>query len=152
MKTSIRNYDLIFLVILIAISFIQIKSDNTTNGSTSSTSSTVSTSATTLTTSSITTTLTSSSSSTSKSISGECKLSKASEHETSLLAKLNILKGEKYTWNDTDHAYYFTICSRADNSRNENEGFLQINRKTGKSFVLGRLDDVDLEGLDGTSN
>jgi hypothetical protein len=47
--------------------------------------------------------------------------------------------------------YYFTICSKADNALNDDEGFIQKNRESGKIFVLGRLNDIDLEGLEGPS-
>lgn len=76
----------------------------------------------------------------------ECVLSKSSSYEKSLLEKVNTLKGEKYTWEDDDHQYFFSICSTAENAEEKDQGFIQMNKKQKKKFVLGRLNDVDLEG------
>ena len=74
-----------------------------------------------------------------------CNLSKSSELEQQLLAKVNQIKGQKFEWSDEDHKYYFSVCSTADNSDSSDVGFVQVNSK-GVKFVLGRLNDVDLEG------
>jgi hypothetical protein len=56
---------------------------------------------------------------------------------------------QSYTWSSPsdEHEYYFTVCSKAPKATEVNEGLIQINRNTSKHFVLGRLDDVDLEGI-----
>lgn len=74
-----------------------------------------------------------------------CNLSKSSELEQQLLAKVNAIKGHKFEWSDDDHKYYFSVCSTADNADSSDVGFVQVNSK-GVKFVLGRLNDVDLEG------
>lgn len=51
---------------------------------------------------------------------------------------------------DNDHIYYFGVCTKADNADKADEAFIQINKKSKNKYVLGRLNDVDLEGF-GTS-
>ena len=43
--------------------------------------------------------------------------------------------------------YYFGVCTKAYNGSKDNEGLVQINKKTQQPYVIGRLADVDLEGL-----
>lgn len=77
----------------------------------------------------------------------ECQLKGSSPYEKRTLERLSVLKGEKYTWEDPDaHTYYFGICTAAENSNANDEGLVQINRLNKNRFVIGRLDDVDLEG------
>ncbi len=77
----------------------------------------------------------------------ECELKGSSPYEKKTLERLGALKGKKYSWKDTDgHDYYFGICTAAENSKETDEGLVQINRNTTNRFVIGRLDDVDLEG------
>lgn len=76
----------------------------------------------------------------------DCQLSKSSQHENKLLDILNKFKGEKYSFDDGEHQYYFTICAKSEKGGQTNEGFVQMNKKSNQTFVLGRLDDVDLEG------
>jgi hypothetical protein len=37
------------------------------------------------------------------------------------------------------------VCARAPNATKDDEGFIQVNKQTGKKFVIGRLNDVDIE-------
>jgi hypothetical protein len=77
----------------------------------------------------------------------ECELKGSSPYEKNILERLSVLKGEKYSWNDPDeHSYYFGICIAAEHSNASDEGLVQINRHNNNRFVIGRLDDVDLEG------
>ncbi|CAF0730628.1 unnamed protein product [Brachionus calyciflorus] len=74
-----------------------------------------------------------------------CELSKSSQHEKQLLTKINQLKDKNFQFEDNEHKYFFSICSKAQNANQTNEALVQMNKKTNKTFVLGRLDDVDLE-------
>jgi len=76
-----------------------------------------------------------------------CELKGSSPYEQRILQRLDALKGEKYSWEDPDeHSYYFGICTAAEHSNETDEGLVQINRSNNNRFVIGRLDDVDLEG------
>lgn len=63
------------------------------------------------------------------------------------MSKVLALDKKKFTWEDKDHRYYIGVCTQADNAKNINEAFIQVNKVTKKQVVLGRLDDVDLEGF-----
>ncbi len=52
-----------------------------------------------------------------------------------------------YAYSDDEHQYYFTVCSKSEKADDVDQGFVQINKATKRKFVLGRLDDVDLEGI-----
>lgn len=75
----------------------------------------------------------------------DCNLSKSSPLEKEILDEISHMKGEKFQWEDNDHKYFFSVCSTAENSANSDEGFIQVNKASGKKFVLGRLNDVDFE-------
>ena len=53
----------------------------------------------------------------------------------------------RFTWEDSDHRYFFGVCTKADQAKFDNEAFIQINKKSNRSVVIGRLEDVDLEGF-----
>ena len=53
----------------------------------------------------------------------------------------------RFTLEDRDHTYYFGVCTKSDNAKNADEAFIQINKKTKKQVVIGRLNDVDIEGF-----
>jgi hypothetical protein len=76
-----------------------------------------------------------------------CTLNQASPFEKNLLTQVLALDKKKFTWEDKDHLYYFGVCTQADHAANVNEAFVQINKQTNVSLVLGRLDDVDIEGF-----
>jgi hypothetical protein len=78
-----------------------------------------------------------------------CQLHKGSQSEESLLNNLTVIQGTQYYWNDTEHEYFFTMCgpSNISDTNVTDTGFIQRNIKSKQKFVLGRLDDVDLEGL-----
>lgn len=79
----------------------------------------------------------------------ECLLSKSSDNEKKLLDRINkLMKGRKYDWSDDDHQYYFSICETAEHAGGKSDGFIQINKKSQKTVVIGRLDDVDLESVE----
>lgn len=82
----------------------------------------------------------------------ECELSESSKHEKKLLERLNKLKDKKFTWEDDNHKYFFSICSQVENASFSDEAFVQIekNGNSPKRWVLGRLNDVDLEGFEDT--
>lgn len=80
-----------------------------------------------------------------------CNIGAGSVHEQSLLKNLDNILGEHFYFEDKEHAYFFTVCSKSEQADKPDEGFIQQNRKTKDKFILGRLDDVDLEGiLDGS--
>ena len=66
---------------------------------------------------------------------------------SSFYKKLIFVKRKRYTWQDDEHLYYFGVCTKAYNGSKDNEGLVQINKKTQQPYVIGRLADVDLEGL-----
>ncbi len=103
-----------------------------------------STQTTTLTSSSTITTVTSEAA---KQLASTCTLNQASSVEKSLLNKVLALDKKKFTWQDKEHLYYFGVCTQAENAKNVNEAFVQINIQTKVQIVLGRLDDVDIEGF-----
>lgn len=76
-----------------------------------------------------------------------CTLNQASPFEKSLLTKVLTLDKKKFQWEDKDHLYYFGVCTEAEHAKFVNEAFVQINKQTNVSIVLGRLDDVDIEGF-----
>ena len=76
-----------------------------------------------------------------------CTLNQASPFEKSLLSKVLVVDKKKFTWEDKDHLYYFGVCTQAEYATNVNEAFVQINKQTKVQVVLGRLDDVDIEGF-----
>lgn len=78
----------------------------------------------------------------------ECFLSKSSDNEQRLLTRINLMKGLKYEWEDKDHKYYFSVCATSDNAANKSDGFIQVNKDNNSTFVLGRLNDVDMEGVE----
>lgn len=81
--------------------------------------------------------------------SDKCNIGKGSKQEENLLSNLTSIMGKSYLWSSLtdEHEYYFTVCGKAPKATDVNEGLIQINRNTSKHFVLGRLDDVDLEGI-----
>jgi hypothetical protein len=76
-----------------------------------------------------------------------CNIGAGSLREQSLLANLTAIKGDHFYYQDMEHAYYFTVCARSEQADLADQGFVQQNRASGKKFVLGRLNDVDLEGI-----
>lgn len=79
-----------------------------------------------------------------------CNLGKGNGNETKLLDKVNVMKGRKYEWEDRDHKYYFSVCSTASSTLTlgATDGIIQVNKESNNIFVLGRLNDVDLEGVE----
>lgn len=43
--------------------------------------------------------------------------------------------------------YYFSVCQTAENAKEKSAGLIQINTDTNQTYVIGRLNDVDLEGV-----
>ena len=54
----------------------------------------------------------------------------------------------RFKTNDSDHTYFLTVCGQAEHSSSPDVGLMQINEKQGKTFIIGRLDDVDLEAVE----
>lgn len=78
-----------------------------------------------------------------------CNLQKRSNREKKILEKLLALNISKhFTVKDDEHVYDIGICSKATNDSAADVGVLQKNIKTTKTFIIGRLDDVDIEGSD----
>lgn len=75
-----------------------------------------------------------------------CTLNKSSPQEKGLLTRVLNLGNKQLTIEDGDHEYFFGICTKADNALKSDEAFIQVNKKTKKQVVIGRLNDVDLEG------
>jgi len=80
----------------------------------------------------------------------DCTLNKSSDTEKKLL---EALKNKKFTtkqfkFNDDEHYYSFGLCTKAQDANKTNEGMVQKNIKTNFTYIIGRLDDVDLEGTD----
>ncbi|RNA23752.1 cation-dependent mannose-6-phosphate receptor [Brachionus plicatilis] len=96
----------------------------------------------------LSTSTTSTTSTTTKPHATDCELSDSSKHEQKLLERLSQLKGKKFTWEDKEHKYFFSVCSKAENASLPNEAFIQVDKESNgkKQWVIGRLDDVDLEG------
>jgi len=129
-----------FAIIAILSNSASCQNNATTVPATSSTASTT-TSTTTTTTTTISTTTHG------VQLASTCTLNQASPFEKNLLTQVLALDKKKFTWEDKDHLYYFGVCTQADHAANVNEAFVQINKQTNVSLVLGRLDDVDIEGF-----
>lgn len=54
---------------------------------------------------------------------------------------------KRFKTQDNEHEYHFGVCTKAENANNKSDGFIQINIEKKKQFVIGRLDDVDIEGF-----
>lgn len=52
----------------------------------------------------------------------------------------------RFRINDDEHVYSIGICTKAEDAKEVNIGILQTNIQTNKTFVIGRLDDVDVDG------
>lgn len=76
----------------------------------------------------------------------QCNLRKSSKREKELLAIIDQFTGRNFTVDDKDHSYLFGVCVKAEPTGQADEGFVQINRNTLKTIVIGRLSDVDVEG------
>lgn len=100
-----------------------------------------------VTTTTSTTAATTTTQTTKPSLASTCTLNQASTIEKGLLKTVLMLDKKQFTWEDSDHMYYFGVCTQAANAKNVNEAFVQINKKSNNSVVLGRLDDVDIEGF-----
>jgi len=59
-----------------------------------------------------------------------------------------ITSTQRFTWSDSEHFYSFGLCTKATNATVEDEAMIQIRKNSTDKFVIGRLDDVDLEGSD----
>jgi len=79
----------------------------------------------------------------------ECNLKKSSPEERALLEQIRPLQNSRFTWEDEEHKYYLGVCTRAETSNEVDEALVQVNKKNQNRFVLGRLNDVDLEGSRG---
>lgn len=80
-----------------------------------------------------------------------CTLNRSSKIEKNLLSTVLKIDKKQFTVEDKDHIYYFGVCTKAENADNVDEAFIQMNKKSKTKYVLGRLNDVDLEGF-GTSS
>ncbi len=129
-----------FAIIAILSNSASCQNNATTVPATSSTASTTTSTTTTTTTTIFTTTH-------GVQLASTCTLNQASPFEKNLLTQVLALDKKKFTWEDKDHLYYFGVCTQADHAANVNEAFVQINKQTNVSLVLGRLDDVDIEGF-----
>jgi len=132
---------------LIKISFVLLLSafvscQNDTNETT-----TTSTTSTTTTTISSTTTSTTTSTTKATKLASTCTLNESSPKEKSFLDKVLAHDKKQFQWEDRDHMYYFGVCTKANNAKEVNQAFVQINKKSRNQVVIGRLDDVDLEGF-----
>lgn len=127
---------IIFALIVLLSNSVSCQSNTTTNNTASTTkTTTISTTTTTVTTPQAV------------QLASTCTLNQASPFEKSLLTKVLTLDKKKFSWEDKDHLYYFGVCTEAEHAKNVNEAFVQINKQTNVQIVLGRLDDVDIEGF-----
>jgi hypothetical protein len=62
------------------------------------------------------------------------------------LPRFLLLKNKQFTVSDDEHDYFFGVCTAANNSDQSYDGLVQINRLTKDKFIIGRLNDVDIEG------
>lgn len=132
---------------VIRLTFLTLLVSSITNCADTNTT-TVSSTTTTTKTSSITTTTSISTTSTEKSkTASSCTLNESSPYEKSLLKEVMQLDKKQFSWDDGDHKYYFGVCSKSENSNNNDEAFIQINKKSNNYVVIGRLNDVDIEGF-----
>lgn len=75
-----------------------------------------------------------------------CSLAKSSKHEQELYQVLTKFAGLELTIDDDHHTYYLTICQKNKFGKDEHDSFVQINKETNNTIVIGRISDVDLEG------
>lgn len=136
---------LVSFAILAFVNFACINCDkNATTTKTSITTTTTST-----TTSTTTTLITTTSTESPKKKADTCTLNRSSPNEKIYLNKVMNLDKKQFVWEDKDHMYYFGVCTKAANAQNVDEAFVQINKENKNQVVIGRLNDVDLEGFGG---
>lgn len=124
----------ISFVLILLSAFVSCKNETnstTTPATTSTTSSSTSTTTTTKATK----------------LASTCTLKESSPKEKTFLNEVLALDKKQFQWEDRDHMYYFGVCTEADNAKEVNQAFVQINKKSKHQVVIGRLDDVDLEGF-----
>jgi len=81
-------------------------------------------------------------------VASDCNLDTRSPHEEELLKRIEPLKGKNYNTTNGDYTYYFAICDTPKAAKNKTANSSIIQEKLDKSqqFILGKLNDVDLEG------
>lgn len=130
----------LFLALTLNLNLINCDNETTTK-STTTTTTTVSTTTTSTTPSTTTTTKAASQTS------STCTLNESSSREKGLLNKVLALDKKQFKVEDLDHEYYFGVCTKANEAEKSDEAFIQVNKKSRKQVVIGRLNDVDLEGF-----
>jgi hypothetical protein len=84
--------------------------------------------------------------STTESSFGKCRLINDDEYEKSLIPLFLSLKNKQFHVSNDEYDFFLGICVTANNSDHSEVGLVQIDKKSGEKYVIGRLSDVTIEG------